>query len=193
MKKISGIYKIINTVTGDFYIGSSVDVNRRWKRHKVPSTWKRYPNSLLYRDMQKYGLDKFQFQIMVEIVPECLKQVEQDCIELMKPTYNNYNAKGINVERRKKTQIDYFKKYLQSEKGNDIHKKAQKRYIESEKGKKAQKKYHESKKCRETLKKYSHQICVYNDETLTLAALAKRFSRIGIEHSVLEAKKYLIK
>ena len=31
--KISGVYKITNTVTGDFYIGSSKNIERRWKAH----------------------------------------------------------------------------------------------------------------------------------------------------------------
>jgi len=30
----SGIYKIANKVTGDFYIGSAVDINKRWNQHK---------------------------------------------------------------------------------------------------------------------------------------------------------------
>lgn len=30
MKKISGVYKIENTITGDCYVGSSKDVNMRW-------------------------------------------------------------------------------------------------------------------------------------------------------------------
>ena len=38
--KISAVYKITNTVTGDFYIGSSKDVKQRWKEHKWPSKWK---------------------------------------------------------------------------------------------------------------------------------------------------------
>ena len=34
MKKISGVYKITNTVTGDFYIGSSKDVKDRLQEMK---------------------------------------------------------------------------------------------------------------------------------------------------------------
>lgn len=37
MNKISAVYKIVNKVTGDFYIGSSKDVKRRWIQHKCPS------------------------------------------------------------------------------------------------------------------------------------------------------------
>lgn len=45
---------------------------------------------------------------------------------------------------------------------------------------------------KEHLKEYNNQLCIYNGETLTLCALRARFSRKGIEHPQLEAKKYLI-
>ena len=84
--KICGIYKITNTVTGDFYIGSSNDVKRRCAEHKKPSTWKKHPNNQLYKDMQKYGLDKFEFQVLEEVEESFLKEKEQQFIETLKPT-----------------------------------------------------------------------------------------------------------
>ena len=81
MRKISGVYKIENIITSDFYIGSSKDVKRRWKEHKCPSTWNKYPNSLMYHDMQKYGTDKFDFQLLEEVEIEHLKETEQKFIE----------------------------------------------------------------------------------------------------------------
>ena len=41
--KISAVYKITNTVTNDFYIGSSKDVKLRWAVHKCHSTWNEHP------------------------------------------------------------------------------------------------------------------------------------------------------
>ena len=99
--KICGIYKITNTITGDFYIGSSKDVKRRWESHKWPSSWNKQPNNPLYQDMQKYGLDKFEFEILAEVEEDSLKEKEQQFIETLKPTYNNINAKGLNVARYK--------------------------------------------------------------------------------------------
>lgn len=177
-KKISAVYKIVNEVTGDSYIGSSNDVKRRWITHKKPSVWKKYPNNPMYQDMQKYGVDKFKFQILCPVMEEYLKQVEQECIEMLKPTYNNYNAKGLDVERQKET----IKKYEQSEKRKEAKKKAAKKYEQSEKGKETKKKYQ---------KKYHNQLCSYNGETLTLNALKMRFRRAGIPHPTLEAKKYI--
>ena len=111
MTKICGIYKITNTITNDFYIGSSKDVKRRWGSHKKPSRWKRCKNNPMYLDMQKYRVDKFAFEILAEVEVEKLKETEQQFIERLKPTYNNYNAKGWNTERQKKNKKEYDNKY----------------------------------------------------------------------------------
>ena len=159
MEKIIGIYKITNTITGDFYIGSSNDVKRRWADHKCPSKWNEHPNNPMYLDMKKYGTDKFAFEILEKVEVEKLKEVEQQFIEMLKPTYNNYNANGWDFER--------YKEYQKSNKFKESNRKAR--------------------------KKYYNQLCFYNGETLTLAALSMRFRRKGIPHPVVEAKKYLIK
>ena len=163
MEKISAVYKITNTVTGDFYIGSSKNVKQRWTFHKCPSSWKRYSNNQMYLDMKKYGIDKFEFQVIEEAEQEELKVAEQQFIEKLKPTYNQMNASGWDIERRKESQ----KKYNKTEKGKKSRKKA--------------------------VNKYYSQLCFYNDETLTLNALSKRFKRQGIPHPTAEAKKYIIK
>lgn len=162
MGKVSGVYKILNTATGDFYIGSSKNVLMRWANHKCSSTWKRNPNNPLYKDFQKYGLDKFSFQIIALVEPEHLTQVEQEFIELLRPTYNDRRSKGRNVER---------------------YKESNRKYRQSDKCREAQRKAH---------RKYYNQFCLYNGETLTLNALAGRFFKAGIEHPTLEAKKYLL-
>ena len=153
MENISGVYKIEHIITGGFYIGSSINIKRRWVKHKCPSTWNECPNSLLYQDMQKYGVDKFRFQILASVMPEHLKEVEQEFIDTLHPTYNNNRAKGQDIERKKE-------------------------WEKSEKGKKSRIKYYK-------------RICYYNGEILTLDTLRMRFQRSGIEHPVIEAKKYL--
>ena len=163
IKKISGVYKITNTVTGDFYIGSSKNVKCRWANHKCPSKWRRCSNNPLYKDMQKYGVDKFVFEILEEVEIDKLKETEQQFIETLKPTYNSNRANGWDIERKKKYNKEYQKKYKKSNKG------------------------------KEAQKKYNNQLCYYNGQTLTLNALYKRFKRKGIPHPTQEAKKYIIK
>ena len=110
--KISAVYKITNAITGDFYIGSSKNVKKRWSDHKCKSTWNEHPNNPLYLDMQKYGLNKFAFEILEEVEPEELKEKEQEFIETLKPIYNRNRADGWDVERYK----EYLKEYQKTEK-----------------------------------------------------------------------------
>ena len=49
---MTGVYKITNTITGQFYIGKSVDINRRWLEHKTP---KAKGNDILHSDMNWKG------------------------------------------------------------------------------------------------------------------------------------------
>ena len=99
MEKISAVYKITNNITDDFYIGSSKDIKRRWAEHKRLSTWNKCKNNPLYLDMKKYGVDSFELQILEEVEIGNLKDKEQQFIETLKPTYNNNNAKGLDVKR----------------------------------------------------------------------------------------------
>lgn len=166
MEKISAVYKIINTITGDFYVGSSKNVKSRWASHKCPSVWKKCSNNPMYLDFQKYGVDKFSFQVIAEVEVGKLKEMEQQFIETLKPTYNNRNANGWDVERYKETRKEYGKEYRKTDKCKDYQKQYQ--------------------------KQYEYQLCSYNGETLALGALRKRLKRRGIPHPVIEAKRYLI-
>ena len=110
--KICAVYKITNTITGDFYIGSSKNVKERWACHKCKSTWKQHPNNPMYKDMEKYGLNNFEFEILAEVEGWKLKEMEQQFIEILKPTYNQMNAKGWDTERYKEyKKSDKFKTY----------------------------------------------------------------------------------
>ena len=171
MEKIIGIYRITNTITGDFYIGSSKNVKLRWMQHKRPSVWKKYPNSQLYKDMKKFGVDKFELQLLEEVEPDSLKEIEQQFIEKLKPTYNNRNANGWDFEKKKK----YDKEYRKTDK--------YKEYEKSDKRK---------KQIKENNKKYYNQLCYYNGQTITLNTLSTRLRRMGIPNPTTEAKKYLV-
>ena len=112
---ISAVYKITNTITGDFYIGSSKNIKERWAHHKIPSSWDRFPNNKMYKDMKKYGTGKFEMQILKEVEVDKLKEAEQQFIEKMQPTYNQMNAKGWDIIRYK----EYNKVYREEHK-NEI-------------------------------------------------------------------------
>ena len=116
----------------------------------------------MYLDMRKYGVDKFDFEILAEVEIDSLKETEQQFIETLKPTYNNYRANGFDFERRKKYKKEYMKEYKKSDKG------------------------------KKSKKEYQNQLCFYNGEILTLATLSMRFIKAGVSHPTIEAKKYLL-
>lgn len=60
----SGIYQIFNVLTGMFYIGSAVDFNRRFKRHKRLLNTNKHPNAHLQAAWNRYGERAFEFKII---------------------------------------------------------------------------------------------------------------------------------
>lgn len=87
--KISGIYKITNLLTEDFYIGSSIDVNNRWRQHKNTAKVGSL-RSHLHSAIRKYGVQNFVF----EVIEQCpldrrfLAIREQYYIDTLQPSYN---------------------------------------------------------------------------------------------------------
>lgn len=187
--KISGVYKITNKITGDFYIGSSKNIRKRWTEHRSPSVQKEHLGMLIYQAFQQYGLENFDFEIIEET--DNLKNREQYFIDLLKPVYNTYAATtGMTIK-------EYNKQYQKSEKWHQYQKQYGKQYSKSEEGHQRQEQYRKSEKGRRAIRKavtkYMNRPCDYNGEVLTFRALYQRFLRQGITNARQEAKKYLMK
>lgn len=84
----SGIYKIENTVTGSAYVGSAVNLRKRWKTHRsaLRNSGKAPPK--LLRAWEKYGEAAFEFSKLEACAPEKLLEREQHYIDTLKPRYN---------------------------------------------------------------------------------------------------------
>jgi len=81
-----GVYKIINEVNGKIYIGSSKDLEKRWKSHKQQRKF------LIGRALNKYGIDNFVFEVLEECVECDLLNREQYYLDSLKPfTPTGYN------------------------------------------------------------------------------------------------------
>lgn len=63
-----GIYKITNKINGKYYIGQSVDTERRRQEHFKPYRRNKAPEKdrPLYQDIKKYGKDNFKFEVIKE-------------------------------------------------------------------------------------------------------------------------------
>lgn len=90
----SGIYKILNLVTGQFYIGSAVDFNRRWNKHRRELNGKIHPNAYLQNAWNKYSEIAFEFSIVQRCEKIDLVRIEQIYLDLFK----SYNRQiGYNI------------------------------------------------------------------------------------------------
>ena len=84
---ISGIYKILNKETNDYYIGSSKNVHKRWTTHKNDLNKNNHHNSFLQRAWNKYGSENFIFEIVEKCDIELLLEKEQIYLD-NNPKYN---------------------------------------------------------------------------------------------------------
>lgn len=84
-----GIYKITNNINEKSYIGQSIDIKKRFSRHKynavtIGGRGYMYP---LSQAIRKYGLENFSFEILEECSEAELNKRELFYYNLYKPAY----------------------------------------------------------------------------------------------------------
>jgi len=90
MVRTSGVYIIRNLKNGKSYIGSSVNMHKRWQAHRQRARKGTHHSVLFQRAWDKYGEDSFLFDVVEEVEPvsERLEYNEQNAIWLFRPAYN---------------------------------------------------------------------------------------------------------
>lgn len=83
-----GIYRILNTKTGRAYIGSSIDIEIRWRCHRADLTTKIHIDKYLQRAWEKYGPESFVFEVIGECESDILREREQVWIDQTDLKYN---------------------------------------------------------------------------------------------------------
>lgn len=98
----SGIYSILNVLTGDRYVGSSTDIRQRLTCHLCSLTGKNTcrANKNLLKAVYEYGIDKFK----VELLELCENNKSTldflECKYVLKlGTYNSVRVDGRKVKR----------------------------------------------------------------------------------------------
>lgn len=87
-----GIYQILNKITGKYYIGSAIDVDRRWREHQSHLRCNCHDNEHLQRSYNKYGPDAFAFSVLEEVGDSSqLIAREQHWIDSLDATEAGYN------------------------------------------------------------------------------------------------------
>lgn len=81
---IGYIYKIINKVNGRFYIGSTINFDKRKERHLYELKNNKHHNIFLQRAFEKYGVDTFEFYIREKEVNDVKE------LQMLEERYINY-------------------------------------------------------------------------------------------------------
>ena len=84
----SGIYTITNIANGHRYVGSAVDIDRRWSQHKSRLRGNGHHSIYLQRAWDTYGEDTFEFEVLERWGTEFLVGMEQWWMNMLQPEYN---------------------------------------------------------------------------------------------------------
>lgn len=77
-RKVTGIYKITNSLNGMVYVGKSVDIRNRWTQHiKRAVGAEKETQNLLYPAMREHGVWNFSFEVLEECDKDALPQREK--------------------------------------------------------------------------------------------------------------------
>ena len=96
LPRTSGIYQIICHVTGKVYVGSAVNIYRRWLAYHLPDLrGGRHANKHLQRAWNKYGEAAFTCEVLLLVeAKEQLIDNEQQWIEQLRSSQSRY---GFNI------------------------------------------------------------------------------------------------
>jgi len=116
----SGIYLIINQINRQVYVGQSINVTRRWKRHKNELKTNKHHNEHLQRAWNSYGEEFFSFEILEICLIENLPIREQFWLDYYKKLGNTYNQGNCaDNPFRGRTHTDVAKRKIsEAHKGN---------------------------------------------------------------------------
>lgn len=106
---VSGVYQIKNTITGDRYIGSSVDMRQRCLSHRSKLNRDVHCNPIIQNAWNKYGGENFAFQVLLICSREDTVIYEQALLDNTNTKYNYADyvtkpllGKKLSKEHRKK-------------------------------------------------------------------------------------------
>lgn len=97
ISKKSGIYQIRNLINGKIYVGSSINLRKRMKDHFRDLRNNRHANQHLQKAYNKYGLDKFVFEVLEYVEKDMLLEREQYYIDTLNVVNEGYNICPVAI------------------------------------------------------------------------------------------------
>lgn len=119
---MQGVYEIRNTVNGKKYVGSSIDIEKRWREHRHHLNKGAHGNSHLQAAWDKYGSKVFAFRVIEQVDDiQSLVQREQWWLDNVRAsgaqTYNvgdcvDCPTRGIQFNAERKAELSIRTKQL---------------------------------------------------------------------------------
>lgn len=78
---LTGVYLIRNIISKMDYVGSSIDITKRFSAHKRALNRNSHPNTHLQNAWNKYGEVAFEFVVVAECAVKDLLQYEQEALD----------------------------------------------------------------------------------------------------------------
>lgn len=127
--KIIGIYIVFNRISKKVYIGSSIDVVSRLRKHKNQLKLGKHPNRHLQLSFNKHGLESFKFTVIFQCEKDTtdnkLRQLEQEFINKVKPNrlYNICPVAGstLGKQHSEETKIKISESLKMADRSNRIY------------------------------------------------------------------------
>lgn len=95
---LCGIYKIINKITKEFYIGSSVNIKARFSSHMNRDARKCNGKDIFHTAVNKYKKENFELIILEICDRKNLIKREQFYYDTLKPQYNEVRPSECNFK-----------------------------------------------------------------------------------------------
>jgi len=86
--KQSGVYQIANIANGKLYVGSAIDLVRRWGKHQTDLARGEHHSRILQHAWNKHGKEAFVFRPLLTCQKSMLKFYEQQLLDKVNPEYN---------------------------------------------------------------------------------------------------------
>jgi len=84
----SGVYQILNRINGKRYIGSTINIKRRWQGHLNRLRYGQHGNQHLQQAFDKHGENTFVFSVLEYTETQMLVEREQHYLNVYLPEYN---------------------------------------------------------------------------------------------------------
>ena len=159
MSHTSGIYQIRNIINGHIYIGSTIDIQKRWSSHVRLLNNNTHHSRHLQNAWNKYGEQAFEFSVLLQVDDvSSLLDIEQEFLDERAPEYNMSPTAGssLGVKCTEETK----RKISEANTGRHLSEETRAKLSKAHKGNRyseeTRRKMSEAKKCNTNSLGYKH-------------------------------------